>query len=74
MSPEERQLLERSLKLAEENNALLRRVDARTKRAALYGFIKFAVLILPFVIGYFFLEPYFDDARGAYENVQSLLN
>ena len=74
MSPEERQLLERSLKLSQENNEILRRIDARAKRAAIYGFIKLAIVILPFVIGYFILEPYFGQALKNFQDVQGLLN
>ena len=74
MNPEERQLLERSLKLAEENNAILQRVESRARRAAIYGFIKLAIIILPFVVGYFLLEPYFDQVESNYNTFQSLLN
>ncbi len=73
MNPEERLLLERSLKLSEENNALLKKIDRRAKRAAIYGFIKLAIIILPFVIGYFLLEPYIDDAQRNYQTIQGLL-
>ena len=73
MNPEERRLLERTLKLTEENHQILQRVDARAKRAAVYGFIKLALIILPFVIGYLFLEPYFDEAQEQYQSFQSLI-
>lgn len=74
MNPEERQLLERSLKLGEENNALLHKIDRRAKRAAIYGFVKLAIIVLPFVVGYFLLEPYFDQVESNYNTFQSLLN
>ena len=74
MSPEERQLLERALKLSQENNEILQRIEARAKRAAIYGFIKLAIVILPFVIGYFFLEPYLDQALDNFKEVKGLLD
>jgi hypothetical protein len=74
MNPEERQLLERSLRLNEENNKLLKKIDGRAKRAAIYGFIKLAIILLPFVVGYFFLEPYFDDAAENYSTFRETLN
>ncbi len=74
MNPEERHLLERSLSLAEENNKILQKIEARAKRAVIYGFIKLAIIILPFVIGYFLLEPYFDQAMSNYSTFQGLLN
>ena len=70
MNPDERHLLERTLKLTEENNKILHRVEARARRAAIYGFIKLALILLPFVIGYFFLEPYFDEAAGQYSSLK----
>jgi len=73
MNPEEKRLLERSLKLAEENNEILKKIDRRAKRAAIYGFIKLVIIILPFVIGYFLLEPYFDEAKTSYDTFQSLI-
>jgi hypothetical protein len=73
MNPEERHLLERSLKLSEENNQILRRIDARAKRAAIYGFIKLALILAPFVIGYFLLEPYLGQATDTYDQLRGLL-
>jgi hypothetical protein len=73
MNPEERQLLERSLRLGEENNKLLKRIDGRAKRAAIYGFIKLALIILPFVVGYLFLEPYFDQASENYSSIKNTI-
>lgn len=74
MNPEERHLLERALKLAEENNDILKRVERRARRATIYGFIKLAIIVLPFVIGYLFLEPYIDEARDNYSGAIELLN
>ncbi|MBX4181371.1 hypothetical protein KW807_00715 [Candidatus Parcubacteria bacterium] len=73
MNPEERHLLERSLKLAEENNHILKRIDARARRAAIYGFVKLALLVLPFVIGYFLLEPYLGQVGSSYDQFKDLL-
>jgi hypothetical protein len=73
MNPDERILLERTLKLAEENNKILHKVESRAKRAAIYGFIKLVLIVLPFVIGYFLLEPYLDEAQERYSNIQELV-
>lgn len=74
MNPEEKHLLQRSLRLAEENNALLRKIDRRAKRAAIYGFIKLVIIIAPFVIGYFLLEPYINEGLENYSSVMELLS
>ena len=74
MNPEEKHLLQRSLKLAEENNELLKKIDRRAKRAAIYGFIKLVIILLPFVVGYFLLEPYIQEGIESYESIRGLLN
>ncbi len=73
MNPEERHLLERSLKLAQENNEMLRSIQARARRQTIYGFIKLVIILLPFVLGYLFLEPYFNDALRNYNDIKALL-
>lgn len=73
MNPDERQLLERSLRLAEENHELLKKIDSRARRAAIYGFIKLAIVVLPLVIGYFLLEPYLNEAVETYSYAIELL-
>ncbi|MDO8424197.1 MAG: hypothetical protein Q7S54_01125 [bacterium] len=74
MNPEEKHILERSLRLAEENNQMLKRIDRRAKRAVIYGFIKLVIILLPFVIGYFLLEPYINQAGATYSRFQDLLS
>ena len=73
MNPEERQLLERSLKLSEENNQLLMRIEKRSRLAMTWGFIKLAVIVVPLVVGYLFLEPYLDQAVENFKGVQDLI-
>ena len=77
MSPEERSLLERSLELAEENNRLLKRVDRRARWSNVWGFIKLVIIALPLMIGYFYLEPYLNQAvanyKQNYENIRDVV-
>jgi len=74
MNPEERRLLERSLKLSEENNTILKRIDRRAKLAMFWGFIKLAVIAIPLIIGYFFLEPYFKQVAESYDSIHELVS
>lgn len=74
MNPEERQLLERTLRLSEENNEILKKMRAQARRQTIYGFIRLAVILLPFVLGYLFLEPYIDEARSNYSGAMELFN
>ena len=74
MNPEERHLLERSVKLAQENNDMLHSIQARSRRQTIYGFIKLVIILLPFVLGYLFLEPYIDQVIDQYKEVRELFN
>jgi len=74
MNPEEKLLLERTLKLSEENNLILRKIQKTAKRAAIWGFIKVLIIVTPLVIGYFYLQPYFKDVVETYNTAIDLLN
>lgn len=73
MSPEEKLLLERSLKLSEENNRILKKMERRFRWAVLWGFIKIVIIIVPLVIGILYLEPYFQGAADEFNNVRNLI-
>ena len=70
MNPEEKVLLERTLKLAEENNRILQKIDKKAKWAFLWGIIKIAIIVVPIVAGYLFIEPFL---RPAMENLHHLI-
>lgn len=74
MNPEERLLLEQTLKLSQENNKMLKKIERRARWALLWWFIKMALIIVPLVLGYLFLEPYLDQAIGNYNSARELLN
>ncbi|MDP2642034.1 MAG: hypothetical protein Q8P21_01960 [bacterium] len=74
MNPEEKVLLERTLKLSEENNKILRKIERRARWAVVWGFIKVAIIIVPLVIGYLYLQPFFERAMENYNGVRELLN
>ena len=74
MNPEERLLLERSLKLSEENNKILRKLERRARWAVIWGFIKIAIIVVPLIIGYLYLQPYLNNAMENYNSVRELLN
>ncbi len=74
MSPEERELLERSVELAEENNKILRHM----RRSLLWSRamnILYWVLIIGSLIGaYYFLQPYIKQVLNLYNTAQGNLN
>ena len=74
MSPEEKELLERALKLSEENNDILRKMQRTARWAILWGFIKIAIIIVPLVVGYIYLQPFLDQALENFNSVKELLN
>jgi len=74
MNPQEKVLLERTLKLSEENNEILRKMQRTARWAVLWGFIKVAVIIVPLVAGYIFLQPFLDQAIENYSGIRELLN
>lgn len=74
MDPAERQLLERTLRLSEENNAMLKKIDKRARYTFIWGIIKIALLVVPLILGYLFLEPYLDDVAANYSGVRDLFD
>jgi hypothetical protein len=73
MNPEERQLLERSLRLSEENHLILMGIEKRSRRAMVWGFIKMAVIVVPLILSLVYLEPYFNKAAENYRSIQDLI-
>ena len=74
MNPEEKVLLERTLKLSEENNQILHKIERRARWTILWGFIKVAIIVVPLVAGYILLQPFFGQAMASLESMKELLN
>ena len=70
MTPEERSLLERTNKLAEQNNAILRSIQ-RTNRFSLVLRILYWVVIIAISYGaYYAIQPYMNQLFSLYSQVQ----
>jgi hypothetical protein len=74
MSPEEKALLERTLQISEENNQILLKMQKAARLAFIWGIIKLAVIIVPLVAGYFFLQPFLDQAFENYGSIKEFIN
>ncbi|MEK7461876.1 MAG: hypothetical protein AAB586_02275 [Patescibacteria group bacterium] len=74
MNPEEKTLLERTLRLSEENNQILHKIQNRARWAVLWGFIKVAIIAIPLVAGYLYLQPFLEQTIGNYNALKSALN
>lgn len=73
MNPEERVLLERTLKLSEENNKILHKMQRAARWAILWGFIKVAIIIVPLIAGYLYLQPFLEQALDNFNNIRELV-
>ena len=78
MTPEERELLTRSIKLAEENNKMLRSMR-RSARLASFLRLLYWLIILGTAFGvYYYTQPYLDaiikSYNGMKENIETVKN
>lgn len=73
MTPEERSLLERTYKLAEENNEILRSIRRSTRVSMVFRVLYWVVIIIVSFGAYYFIQPYIDMMLGAYKQVQGSL-
>ena len=72
MDPQEKHLLEQVVKLSKENNDMLRKIQRNAQWMKVWGFIKLVIIVVPLVLGYLYLQPYFDMALKNLETVQDL--
>ena len=72
MTPEEKSLLERTYKIAEENNSMLRSIR-RTGRFSLAMRAVYWLVILGFGVGaYYFIQPYASSLFDLYGSLSGL--
>ena len=72
MHPDERKMLEESVRLAHENNRLLRKIRRSAVLANIMSFVYYALIIgVPIVLYYFFLQPYVGQFLDIYRTVGS---
>jgi TRAP-type C4-dicarboxylate transport system permease small subunit len=69
MSPEERELLKRSVELAEENNDILRSIRRSMRLARIMSIVYWVVIIGSAVGALYLIQPYLNTLTGAYGNV-----
>jgi hypothetical protein len=74
MNPEERRLLERTLKLSEENNQMLKRMRRFARWGIVWGVLKIAIIFVPIILGYLYLEPHFGPISDTWKQAQGIIN
>jgi hypothetical protein len=73
MTPEDRSLLERTYKLAEENNHILRSIRRHNRWMALTKFLYWVIIIGISIGAFYFIQPYFEMALNLANQANSSL-
>lgn len=73
MSPEERELLNKSVVLAEENNKILLSMRRSQRWASVSRAIYWTFIIGSAVGAYYLIQPYVDQVKGLYESASDVL-
>ena len=74
MSPEERELLKRSVSLAEDNNKMLLSMRRSQRWASITRALYWVFIIGSAVGAYYFIQPYVDQAKSLYTGAGEALS
>ena len=66
MTPEERELLQRSVELAEENNSILHAMRRSMRLARIMSIIYWVVIIGSAIGAFYLIQPYLESIIGIY--------
>jgi len=70
MQPEEKEMLKKTLELAQENNKMLHAIRRSMVWGRIWRVFYWVVIIGAAIGAYYYIEPYIDGAIGAYGNVK----
>ena len=70
MTPEERSLLERTYKIVQENNSILRSLRRSNRYSLVFKVVYWGVIIVVSLGAYFAIQPYFQSVVNAYSAIQ----
>jgi hypothetical protein len=74
MTPEEHELLRRSIALSEENNDILRGIQSSMRLARFMTFLYWLIIIGISVGAYYYAQPYIEKAVSVYKTAQVQLD
>lgn len=74
MTPEERELLQRSVDLAEENNRMLNSMHRSMKLARIMSILYWVFIIGSAVGAYYLIQPFIEALGGIYGGAQGGVN
>lgn len=70
MSPEERELLQRSVQLAEENNDILRSLRRSMRLSRIMSILYWVVIIGSAIGALYLIQPYLNTLMGVYSGAK----
>lgn len=74
MNPEEKQLLQKTYDLAEENNKILHKLKRANTRSTLFRWFYWIIIIGISIGAFYFIEPYVKVSIDAYKSLQTELS
>jgi hypothetical protein len=74
MTPEEKSLLERTCKMAEENNGILRKMRRANRWGTAVRVLYWVVIVGAAVGAFYYLQPYINSAMDVISKAQSAIN
>ncbi len=66
MTPEEKQIIKKTLELAEENNRMLKSIKRQMFWGKVYRIVYWAIILGTAVGLYYYIDPYISEAINAY--------
>jgi TRAP-type C4-dicarboxylate transport system permease small subunit len=70
MTPEERELLTKSIKISEENNRMLRSMRRSARFSSFLRLVYWALIIGSAIWTYYFIQPYLEAVMKGYTEMQ----
>ncbi len=73
MNPEEKELLEKTYEMVEENNHILKSIRRANRWSAFFRIFYWIIIIGASIGVFYFLQPYVDTVFNAYQTLQGNL-
>ena len=71
-SPGLEELLKKNIELSEEILKISKKVNNFVIWQKIFGFLKILIIVVPLVLGYYYLLPYFRELQGVYAELLGL--
>jgi hypothetical protein len=74
MTPEEKDMLRRSLELGEQNNKILRGMLSKARWGMFFRIFYWCVIIAFALSAYYYVKPYIEVMQNTYQSISSDIN